>query len=150
MKTFNNFNEAATYAQSINANVHMYAQRAGQSCWEDLGAIYKPIEVATDDEDAQWFERVEEARYILTGMDDFNDWYEGYMSRIIQAFKDLEQAKAMVEFAANLREAVEDLEEGEEAVAVNDNEFDVIDRFPTMGEYDGRRWMLSVSESNED
>lgn len=145
---FDSFEEAQEFAKSIGSEVHLYRRRNGGRCWNDDGVQNKPIEMKADDEDAQWFERVEGAHEILTGMDDFNDWYEGYKSRIIQAFNDLEQAKEMVEFAANLLRAVEDLEEGEEAVAVGNDSFDIIELHPTAGEYDNRIWTLGVPDKH--
>lgn len=149
---FNSFAEAAQFAQANNSAVHFYSQRAGEQSWTDEGAIYAAIEAHTDDSDYRWFERTEGALDILSDMDSYNSWLKDFSVKIKAAVEalDLEKAQELIDFANSIKDEVEALEEGEEAVAVMADEYETINRFPTMGEYDGRSWQIGVPTTEVD
>lgn len=149
---FNTFEEAKNYALSINSEVHIYTQRAGENSWYDGGAIYKAIEVHTDDGSHQWFETYESARDIIANIEDYNYWLKTFHAeRICEALAnaDVEQAQGLTNYAVDIKDAVEGLEDGE-VVAIKDSDFDVIELHPTCGEYDNRRWTIGVPDVNKD
>lgn len=158
MTTFNfhTFEEANEFAQSINSRIVLYTKRAGDQFWKEEETLYSPIEAQTDDEEYNEWERTERAQFILTDMGDFKFWFKDFRDYIDKALDnlDIEKAQELVQFATDVKDAIEvEIEEGEEAVAIiNDGgwQYEVIRRYPTIGNYDGLYWTIGVPDPDED